>query len=268
LVRILFIADLVGERAIELVGDVLPRLKQNYTIDLTIANGENADKGKGITDKQVKRLREMGVDCLTSGNHIWDPRKRDVLVRQAGYILRPLNYPEGNVGLGTQVLEVSGGIKVGILNLQGRSFMYPIDCPFRVGEKAIRKLRSETKNIIVDFHAEATAEKQAIARYFDGMVSAVIGTHTHVQTADEKILPGGTAYITDAGMTGPEESIIGMDIEKAIQRFMMQSHVYYAMAKGDRYRLNGVVIDIDEDSGKALKIERLNLTKRELFDEG
>jgi len=190
-----------------------------------------------------------------------------VLVRHAGYILRPLNYPEGNVGLGVQLLQTRGGIKIGILNLQGRSFMFPIDCPFRVGEKAIRKLRSETKNIIVDFHAEATAEKQAIARYFDGKVSAVIGTHTHVQTADEKILPGGTAYITDAGMTGPEESIIGMDIEKAIQRFMMQSHVYYAMAKGDQYRLNGVVIDIDESSGNALKIERLNLTKRELFDE-
>ncbi len=268
MIRILFIADLVGERAIDLVGDMLPRLKQNYAIDFTIANGENADKGKGITDKQVNRLKEMGVDCLTSGNHIWEPRKRDVLVRHAGYILRPLNYPQGNVGLGVQVLEVAGRTKIGILNLQGRSFMYPIDCPFRVGEKAIRKLRSETKNIIVDFHAEATAEKQAIARYFDGKVSAVIGTHTHVQTADEKILPNGTAYITDAGMTGPEESIIGMDIEKAIQRFMMQSHVYYAMAKGDQYRLNGVVIDIDEDTGKALQIQRLNLTKRELFDEG
>ena len=267
MIRVLFIADLVGEQAIHLVGDILPRLKHDYQIDCTIANGENADKGKGITDKQIKRLKEIGIDCVTSGNHIWEPRKREVLVKHAGYLLRPLNYPEGNIGLGTQIVRLANGVKLGILNLQGRSFMYPIDCPFRIGEKAIRKLRSETPNIIVDFHAEATAEKQAIAWYFDGKVSAVIGTHTHVQTADERILPNGTAYITDAGMTGPSDSIIGMDIEKAIQRFMMQSHVYYAMAKGDSYRMNAVIVDIDETTGKAEKIQRLNFSKKEFFDE-
>ncbi|RMF57406.1 MAG: TIGR00282 family metallophosphoesterase [Calditrichaeota bacterium] len=265
--RILFIADLVGDDAIHLVGDVLPRLKQQYQIDCTIANGENADKGKGIIDRQVQKLKTIGVDCVTSGNHIWDPRKKEVLVKHAGYLLRPLNYPEGNLGIGSQILKLKNGIKIGVLNLQGRSFMFPIDCPFRSGEKAIRQLRSETPIIIVDFHAEATAEKQALAWYFDGKVSAVVGTHTHVQTADERILPNGSAYITDAGMTGPIDSIIGMDPQKAIQRFILQSQVYYAMSKSKEYRFNGVLIDVDETNGKAIAIKRLNFSKKEFFDE-
>lgn len=264
--RILFIADLVSDPAIGLVGDLLPRLKRRYQVDFTIVNGENADRGKGITVKQVRRLKGFGVDCVTSGNHIWDPRKRDVLVEEGGYILRPLNYPEGNVGVGSNIFRTADGKKVAVLNLQGRSFMYSIDCPFRLGEKEVRRLRSETRIIFVDFHAEASAEKLALAWHLDGKISALVGTHTHVQTADERILPNGTAYITDAGMTGPEESIIGMDIKRAIERFIMQSHVYYAVAKGT-IRLNGVLIDVDESTGKATHIERLNFTKQEFDNE-
>lgn len=264
--RLLFIADLVGDDAVSLVADMLPRLKNFYKIDFTVVNGENADKGKGITVKQVKRLQGAGVDCLTSGNHIWDPRKRDVLVTFSGYLLRPLNYPEGNVGLGSAIFKLPDGRKIGVLNLQGRSFMYSIDCPFRIGEKELRKLRSETNIIFIDIHAEATAEKLALGWHFDGKASAVVGTHTHVQTADERILPKGTAYLTDAGMTGPHNSVIGMETEKAIARFMMQSHVYYSMARGE-IRLNGVVIDIDDNTGKAKEIFRINTTKAEFGNE-
>lgn len=266
--RILFIADIVGETALDFVLDLFPRIKHKFNIDFSIANAENTDKGKGIRDAQVLRLKEAGVDCLTSGNHIWEPRKRDVLVNQAGYLLRPLNYPPGNVGLGSAVVTSRQGVRVGVINLQGRSFMAPIDCPFQAAEKEIRRLRSETPIIVVDFHAEATAEKQALARYLDGKVSAVIGTHTHVQTADEKILPRGTAYLTDAGMCGPEDSIIGMDVEKAIQRFVLQSHVYYALSKDANIRFNGVVIDVDARTGKAKKIMRLNFNREEFRDVG
>lgn len=264
--RILFIADLVGDEAVDLVADLLPGLKRQHQIDFTIINGENADKGKGINDKQVRRLKELGVGCLTSGNHIWDPRKRDVLQKHAGFLIRPLNYPEGNVGLGSATFRLDSGEKIAVLNLQGRSFMYSIDCPFRAAQKEIRRLRSETPIIFVDFHAEATAEKQALGWYLDGKVSAVIGTHTHVQTADQRILPKGTAYLTDAGMSGPVDSVIGMETEKAIERFMMQSHVYYSIAKGN-IRLNGAVIEVDPQNGRATRIETINTNKEEFFRE-
>ena len=265
--RILFIADLVGDDAVSLVIDLLPRLKLNHKIDFSIVNGENADKGKGITDQQVKRLKQAGVDCLTSGNHIWNPNKRDVLVKNNEFLLRPLNYPEGNVGTGARVFTAKNGQRVAVMNLEGRSFMNSTDCPFRVAEKEIRKLRSEASIIFVDFHAEATAEKQALGWHLDGKVSALVGTHTHVQTADERILPKGTAYITDVGMTGPNNSVIGMETQKAIERFIMQSHVYYSMAKGNN-RLNGVVIDVDPQTGKAKEIYRINTNKAELSNEG
>ena len=266
MMRILFIADLVGDEAVEFAGDFIPLLRRRYDVHFTIVNGENADKGKGITEKQIKRLKEVGVDCITSGNHIWDPRKRDILKSHAGYLLRPFNYPPGNVGVGSTVVKSGDGVKVAVLNLQGRSFMYSIDCPFRAADKEIMRLRSETPIVIVDFHAEASAEKVAMGWYLDGRVSAVIGTHTHVQTADERILPNGTAYITDAGMTGPENSVIGMDIKRAIERFILTSHVYYSVAK-DQIRLNGLLIDVDEATGKADHIERLSFTKED-FEHG
>jgi len=263
--KILFIADIVGQEALEMVLEMLPRLKQYFKIDFTIVNAENADKGKCVTEKQIQMLKQGGVNCLTSGNHIWDPRKKEALVRHPEYLLRPLNYPEGNLGVGSHVFERGNGLKVGVLNLQGRSFMFSINCPFATAEKEIRKMRSLTPIIFVDFHAEATAEKQALAWYLDGKVSAVVGTHTHVQTADERILPGGTAYLTDAGMSGPVDSVIGMDIQKAIERFILQSQVYYSLAK-ENIRINGVVTEIDERSGKAISIERFNFNKNELND--
>ncbi len=262
--NILFIADIVGEAVIDIILDVLPRIRLHHKIDFVIANVENADKGKGILPKQIDRLKAGGIHCMTSGNHIWEQRKKQVLVDYAGYLLRPLNYPSGNLGVGSAIIKSPGGKKVGVLNLQGRSFMYPIDCPFQAAQKEIRRLRSETPIIFVDFHAEATAEKQAMGWHLDGQATAVVGTHTHVQTADERILPGGTAYITDAGMCGPFDSVIGMDIKKAVDRFMLQTHIYYAMAS-ENLRFNGVVVQVDEDSGKANKIYRLNFNKRE-FD--
>ncbi|MBN2365950.1 MAG: TIGR00282 family metallophosphoesterase [Calditrichaeota bacterium] len=265
--KILFIADIVGEEVVDIIFDVLPRLKRRHGIDFIIANAENLDKGKGIQSKQVERLKAEGIDCLTSGNHIWEPRKKEVLVTNAGYLLRPLNYPEGNLGVGSTVLRTADGLKVGIINAQGRSFMYPINCPFNTVMKEVRRIRSETPVIVVDFHAEATAEKQALAWYLDGKVSAVIGTHTHVQTADERILNNGTAYITDAGMTGPFDSVIGMDTQKAIDRFMLQTHIYYSIAK-ENLRFNGIILTIDPNTGKAENIERLNFSKKEFDKSG
>jgi len=184
--NILFIADIVGNEMIDIILDVLPRLRNQYKLDFIIANAENADRGKGVLPKQVEKLKAGGIHCLTSGNHIWEPRKKEVLVQYAGYLLRPLNYPPGNIGIGSTVIS-NNGLKLAVLNLQGRSFMYTIDCPFAAAEKEIRRLRSETPFILVDFHAEASAEKQAMGWFLDGKVSAVVGTHTHVQTADERI---------------------------------------------------------------------------------
>jgi metallophosphoesterase (TIGR00282 family) len=262
--NLLFIADIVGEEILDIILDILPRIKNLYKIECTIANVENVDKGKGIRSKQIEKLKAAGIDCMTSGNHIWDPRKKDVLVQYAGYILRPLNYPDGNIGVGSTILKLSNQLKVGIINLQGRSFMYPIDCPFTTIQKEIRKIHSETPVIIVDFHAEATAEKQALAWFLDGKVSAILGTHTHVQTADERILPKSTAFITDVGMCGPVDSVIGMDTDKAIERFMLQTQIYYSIAKHN-LRFNGVVVEINPKTGQAKKILRLNFNKKE-FD--
>lgn len=263
--HILFIADLVGDDAVGLVVDLLPRMRHTFKVDFTIVNGENADRGKGMTDKQIQRLKGAGVDCLTSGNHIWDPRKRDLLIEHAGFLLRPHNYPEGNAGIGTATFRLDSGVRVGVLNLQGRSFMYDIDCPFRTADREVKRMRSETDVLFVDIHAEATAEKVAMGWHLDGRVSAVIGTHTHIQTADERILPKGTAYLTDAGMTGPENSVIGMETHRAIERFILQSHVFYSVAKGP-VRLNGVLIEVDEKTGRALGIRRLNFNKAEFGD--
>lgn len=263
--NILFISDIVGEEVLDIILDILPRLKNYHKIDFIIANAENTDKGKGITPSQIERLKSAGINCLTSGNHIWEPRKKDVLIKYAGYLLRPLNYPDGNLGIGSTVIALPDIRKVGIINIQGRSFMYTINCPFTTVQKEIKRIRSETPIIVVDFHAETTAEKQAMGWFLDGSVSAVIGTHTHVQTADERILKRGTAYITDAGMCGPFDSVIGMDINKAIDRFVLQTQIYYSIAK-ENLRFNGVVIKVNDSTGSAEKIIRLNVDKKEFDD--
>lgn len=255
-VKLLFIGDVVGKPGRQALSSELHRLVDRYMVDLVIANGENAAGGFGITEETARDLFSCGIHLLTSGNHIWD--KKDALgyIRREEKLVRPANYPEGTPGQGSAVVKTAGGIKVAVLNLEGRVFMNNLDCPFRVADREIERLKKETPIVFVDFHAEATSEKAALGFYLDGRASAVIGTHTHVQTADERILPGGTAYMTDAGMCGAFDSVIGVRKEEAIGRFLTQLPTKFEVAKKD-IRLNAVVIEVDELSGKATRIERI-----------
>ncbi|MFQ5865106.1 MAG: TIGR00282 family metallophosphoesterase [bacterium] len=257
-IKVLFVADIVGKPGLEIASKLIPGLKDKYKIDFCIANGENGCDGKGLSEKIARNYFSLGIDVITSGNHIWDNRDIFDLLKNNGRILRPLNYPDGNYGIGSVVVDIKEGTKIGVINLQGRTFMFSIDCPFRKGLEAVRKMKKQTNLIIVDFHAEATAEKMAMGWYLDGKVSAVIGTHTHVPTADERILPEGTAYITDVGMTGPFDSVIGLRKELALRRFLHQTPVRYKPAD-ENLKFCGAVITIEPVSGKATQIERLNL---------
>jgi metallophosphoesterase (TIGR00282 family) len=254
--KILFIGDIVGSPGREAVNKLLPELKKEYALDFVIANAENASGGSGITQKVSDELFASGVNVLTSGDHIW--KKKDIfeLINQEERILRPLNYPGGAPGRGSAVFKSGSGKKIGVINVNGRVFMEALDCPFKATDSAVKKLLEETKIIIVDIHAEATSEKIALGWYLDGKVSAILGTHTHIQTADERILPQGTAYITDAGMTGPYESVIGRKIEDVLERFITSIPVRFEVASAD-IRLCGVVVDIDEKTGKANSITRV-----------
>ncbi len=253
--RILFIGDVIGQPGREIVASVLPRLTEEQSIDLVIANSENLAGGFGVTPAVAEEMFALGVDVLTSGNHIWDKKEIEEYIAKEKRLLRPANYPEQAPGRGSLVVD-QGGCPVGILNLQGRAFMPPTDCPFRVGDREIGKLRRETALIFVDFHGEATAEKQAFGWYVDGKVSAVIGSHSHVQTADERIFPQGTAYLTDAGMTGGRDSVIGMRIEEPIARFITGLPGKFRPATGAP-QLCGVVVEIEERSGRATSIVRI-----------
>lgn len=255
-VKILFIGDIIGKPGRQALSRELDRLVDRHCVDLVIVNGENAAGGFGLTTETVKELFDLGVHGITSGNHIWDKKEQVPLVLANPRILRPANYPEGAVGRGSMILTTPGGVKVGVLNLEGRIYMKNLECPFRTADREIELLRQETAVIFVDFHAEATSEKAALGWYLDGRVSALIGTHTHVQTADERILTQGTAYMSDAGMTGSFDSVIGIGKEEAIRKFLTQLPVKFEVPKKD-IRLNGVVIGIDEVSGKALTIERI-----------
>lgn len=255
-VKILFIGDIIGKPGRQALSRELDRLVDRHCVDLVIVNGENAAGGFGLTTETVKELFDLGVHGITSGNHIWDKKEQVSLVLANPRILRPANYPEGAVGRGSMILTTPGGIKVGVLNLEGRIYMKNLECPFRTADREIELLRQETAVIFVDFHAEATSEKAALGWYLDGRISALIGTHTHVQTADERILTQGTAYMSDAGMTGSFDSVIGIGKEEAIRKFLTQLPVKFEVPKKD-IRLNGVVIGIDEVSGKALTIERI-----------
>ncbi len=257
-IRILFIADIVGKPGLEILTRLLPGLLEKHKVDFCIANGENGCEGKGLTAKLARTYFSLGVNVITSGNHIWDNRDIYELMKTDPRILRPSNYPEGNRGKGSAVVEIDDGLKIAVLNLQGRTFMFSIDCPFRKGAEEVRRLQKETNIIFVDFHAEASAEKIALGWYLDGKVSALVGTHTHVPTADERILPAGTAYITDAGMTGPFDSVIGLQTDLAIRRFMYQTPVRYRPAQ-ENIRLCGVLVGIDPETGKANSIERISL---------
>ncbi len=258
---VLFIGDIVGEGGITAVKDYLPKFKEHYNADLIIANGENADKGKGITKREAKELFDCGVHVITTGNHIWNNWYSKPLLAENPNVLRPFNYPQGNVGRGYVLYELED-IQICILNIQGRTFMQPIDDPFKAADFVIKSVADKTKIILVDFHADATAEKIAMSWYLDGRVSAVVGTHTHVPTADASIMPNGTAYITDLGMTGPFDSVVGMKKEIAIKRFLMQIAHKYEVAEDD-LRICGVNIVIDTETGMANKIEQFIYPKFE-----
>jgi len=255
--KVLFIADIIGQPGREAVAKLLPELKQKEEPELVIANGENAAGGMGITPNVANDLFRLGIDVITMGNHTWD--KKEVMdVIEDPNIIRPANYPPGVPGRGAALVATPGKFKIGIVNLVGRVFMPSNDCPFRAAEKIIAELRKETPVIIVDMHAEATSEKVAMGWYLDGKVSAVIGTHTHVQTADEHILPEGTAYITDVGMTGPFDSVIGIKKEIILQRFLLGMPIRFDVANGD-VNFNGVILDIEEKTGKAQGIKRIQI---------
>jgi 2',3'-cyclic-nucleotide 2'-phosphodiesterase len=257
--RILFIGDVIGNSGVSLLQSSLAGLQNRTGADVTILNAENASAGRGLTPSTAATLFGLGADVLTSGNHIWNKDKIFPVLEEQPFLIRPLNYPPGAPGHGSCVFRTSAGDPVGVLNLQGRSFMMPIDCPFRAADAEIERLNREGVRIIfVDFHAEATAEKLALGRYLDGRVTALVGTHTHVQTADEMLLPNGTAYITDAGMTGPLDSVIGMDTDSAILRFRSQLPVPYRASESASF-LNGVLIETETADGKAVRIERLKL---------
>lgn len=258
IIKVLFIGDIVGKPGIEKVNREVPILKKEYNLDLVVANGENAADGIGITSKELSQL-QANIDIITSGNHIWDKKEIIEIIDKEPYLLRPANYPEGTPGRSSAFFEVNYRHKVGIINLSGTVFMPVLASPFVIIQKLIEKLKEEgCLCIIIDFHAEATSEKLALAHFVDGKVSAVLGTHTHVQTADEKILTEGTAYITDVGMTGPKDSIIGVKKELVLKRFLTQMPVKLAVAEGNSM-LNGVVLELDSKDGRALKISRINI---------
>ena len=253
--KVLFIGDIVGSSGRDIVKDLLPQIKIENKVDVVIANGENAAGGNGLTERVANELFDNGVDFITLGNHAWD--KKDILdfIDNEERIIRPANYPPGTPGKGHRIFT-KHGIKLAIANLQGRIYMQPLECPFRVMDNILLQLADQVKIIIVDIHAEATSEKMAMGYYLDGRVSAVLGTHTHIQTADDKILPKGTGYITDVGMTGPYESILGVKKENIIARFLTQIPNRFEVATGTS-QLNAVLVEIDDDTGKTIKIERL-----------
>ncbi len=256
--KVLFIGDIVGKVGRQAVSAGLPGLVDKQKIDLVIANGENVAAGFGLTESLVKDLFRMGVHVITTGNHVWDKKDFVGYISKENRVIRPANFAPGVPGYGSVVYCLPDGTKVGVLNLSGRIFMTPVDCPFRTAQAEIENLQKDAKIIIVDLHAEATSEKVAFGYFVDGKVSAVIGTHTHVQTADEKILSNGTAYITDVGMTGPAHSVIGIDLDQIIRRFLTGMPDRFETAQGPGI-LSAVVIDIDKDSGKATGIERVQL---------
>ena len=254
--KILFIGDIVGSPGREAIKKLVVPLKQELGIDFVIANAENASGGSGITSRVAAELFSSGVDVLTSGDHIWKKTEIFELINQEERILRPLNFPSGAPGRGAKVFTAKNGVKVGVINVNGRVFMEALECPFKTTFGAAEELSRETKIIIVDIHAEATSEKTALGWYLDGKVSAILGTHTHIQTADEKILPQGTAYITDVGMTGPYDSVIGRKVEDVLTRFLSSIPVRFEVAEGN-IQLHGALVDIDETTGRARSISRL-----------
>ncbi|HET7344049.1 MAG TPA: TIGR00282 family metallophosphoesterase [Methylomirabilota bacterium] len=255
--NILMVGDVFGETGRAALAKHLPRLRQEHAIDFCVVNIENAASGFGVTPAMARQALEQGADVLTSGNHIWDRKEIVEYITKENLLLRPANFPPGTPGVG-HVTVKAGPHKIAVLNLMGRVFMLPIDCPFRKADEIVPELRRDTPIVLVDMHAEATSESVAMGWHLDGRVSAVVGTHRHVQTADERVLPGGTAYITDLGMTGPTDGVIGVDRDIILQRFLGQMPMRFEPAKGPA-ALHGVVIVVDPDSGRASDIRRLRV---------
>lgn len=251
---VLFIGDIVGNAGMNAIRTFLPSFIQKYSADCVVINGENIVNGKGLTEKEATELFSLGAHVITTGNHVWENWQSRPLLATNPLVIRPINYPVGNPGRGYAIASLPDGRKVGVLQLQGRTFMQSIDCPFRAADSALAKLQAQCKIIIVDFHADATAEKIAMGWHLDGKVSAVLGTHTHIQTADARILPNGTAYVTDVGMTGPYDSVLGMQKEIALKRFILQTAHKYETATDDM-RICGANVIIDEQTGKAISIK-------------
>ena len=255
--KILFIGDIVGSPGRKAVCKLIPEIKKREKIDFVVANGENAAGGSGLTPRITEELFSYKIDVLTSGDHIWKKKEIVQTLDEEKRLIRPANYPKGAPGMGWGVYSVGNKYKVGVVNLVGRVFMESVECPFRTGRSIVEKIKAETPIILIDMHAEATSEKIALAWYLDGMVSAILGTHTHVQTADERIYPKGTAFISDLGMTGPHDSVIGRKVEQILTRFITQLPTRFEMAE-ENIQMNGVVVTIDEKTGRALEIKRIS----------
>jgi metallophosphoesterase (TIGR00282 family) len=255
--NILMIGDVFGDPGRAAVAKLVPKLRQEHAIDFCVINVENAAGGSGVTPAMARQFLEQGADVMTSGNHIWNRREIVEYITRENLLLRPANFPTGTPGVGSVTVK-AGPHRVAVLNLMGRVFMNPIDCPFRRADELVPELRRETPIVLVDMHAEATSESIAMGWYLDGRVSAVVGTHRHVQTADERILPGGTAYITDLGMTGPTDGVIGVDRDIILQRFLSQMPARFEPARGPA-ALHGVVIVVDPETGRASDIRRLRV---------
>lgn len=258
---VLFVGDVVGEPGMSAVREHLPKLIDEYAADFVIVNGENVTNGKGITDPEAKELYSLGTDIITTGNHIWDNWQSKPLLAKDEKLIRPYNYPPGNIGKGYRIVSKNNN-DVAVIQIQGRTYMSSIDCPFRAIDNVLNQIAGKAKIIIIDFHAEATAEKIAMSWHLDGRVSAIVGTHTHIQTADACLLPNGTAYISDVGMTGPYDSVLGLDKEIALKRFTLQTAHKFKMAEKDP-RISAVHLLIDADTGQALTITPIVLPKFE-----
>ncbi|MCX5716279.1 MAG: TIGR00282 family metallophosphoesterase [Candidatus Omnitrophica bacterium] len=255
--RVLVIGDIVGQPGRNAIKNLVPALKKEEHIDFVIANAENAAGGSGVTPQIADELFGYGVDVMTTGDHIWNRKEIAPYLDKNNRLLRPANYPKGAPGSGSCVVS-AGAVNVGVINLAGRVFMDPIECPFKTVREEIEKLKASTKIIFVDIHAEATSEKVALGWFLDGVVTCVFGTHTHIQTADERILHKGTAYITDLGMTGPYESVIGRRVDQILTRFVTQLPTRFEMAEAD-VKLAGAIVDVDEKNGKATAINRIQV---------
>ena len=252
--KVLFIGDVVGEQSVKALADNIGAIIEKYSSDFIIVNGENVWNGKGLNEDEAKDIFDLGADVITTGNHIWENWKSRPLLAANPKVLRPYNYPTGNPGRGYAIVDSKKGVPVAVLQLQGRSFMQTIDCPFRGADSAMHYIQPKAKITIIDFHAETTAEKVGLGWHLDGKVSAIIGTHTHIQTADAQILPEGTAYITDVGMTGPYDSVLGLKKDIGLKRALLQTAHKYEVAEGP-VSIAGVSIEIDIESGLANSIE-------------